>query len=72
MLFRDFSDPKNFAKPAKFYWKELSPNKKKHPPQISWSPPKKIFSPIGLKMAEKRGVKLVFDTKKTSFEKNAK
>jgi hypothetical protein len=32
----------------------------------------KIFSPIGLKMAEIMGVKLVFDTQKTSFEKNAK
>ncbi len=72
MIFRDFSDPNNFAKPAKFHWKEVSPNKKKRPPQISWSPTKKIFSPIGLKMAEIMGVKLVFDTQKTSFEKNAK
>ncbi len=72
MIFRDFSDPNNFAKPAKFHWKEVSPNKKKRPPQISWSPTKKIFSPIGLKMAEIMGVKLVFDAQKTSFEKNAK
>jgi hypothetical protein len=36
-------------------WLVADISKKKYTPQISWSITKKIFSPIGLKTAEKKG-----------------
>jgi len=50
-----FLNVTNFVKPAKFYRNKISKKEKKYAPQISWSITKKIFSPIGLEMAEKKG-----------------
>jgi hypothetical protein len=49
-----FFDVRSFLEAAKFDRNNISKKKKKHAPQFSRSTCKKIFSPIGLEMAEKR------------------
>jgi hypothetical protein len=49
-----FLDVTNFVKPEKFYRNKIS-KKKKHAPQFGRSSYRKIFSPIGPTISEKKG-----------------
>jgi hypothetical protein len=50
-----FCNITDFVKAAKLFQNKISRNQKKYAPQLSWSTCKKIFSPIDLKIAEKKG-----------------
>lgn len=52
------------VKPAKFDWQQIPKKKKKYAPQFSRSTYKKNFSPIGPRMAEKKGENLFLSLRK--------
>jgi predicted secreted protein len=56
----------NFVKPAKADRNKVSKKEKKYAPQFGRSICRKIFSPIGRTVSEKKGENLVF-TPKTGF-----